>query len=59
MDIKDIILLKLNYTPIEIEKLSLDLNIDIKSLNIELIELELEDKIKIENGKVSKKGIFN
>lgn len=52
-DIKEIILSKLNYTPIEIEKLALDLNIDTKSLNIKLIELELEDKIKIENGKAS------
>ncbi|HSQ97738.1 MAG TPA: DNA-processing protein DprA [Rickettsiales bacterium] len=50
--IKEKILSKLNNTPIEIELLSLDLNIDINILNINLIELELDGKIHIINGKV-------
>lgn len=49
--IKEQILSKLNSTPIEIELLSLDLNIDTNLLNITLIDLELEGKIHIINGK--------
>lgn len=51
--IKEKILLKLNHTPIEIELLSLDLNMDVNILNINLIDLELEGKIQITNGRVS------
>ncbi|MDD2840152.1 MAG: DNA-processing protein DprA [Rickettsiales bacterium] len=51
--IKEKILLKLNHTPIEIELLSSDLNININILNVNLIDLELEGKTYIANGKVS------
>lgn len=51
--IKDLILSKLNYTPISIDLLSQDLKIPVNTINAEIIELELEDKISIENGLIT------
>ena len=52
-DLEKLILSKLNYTPIDIENLALDLNINLNILNAKLIELELENKVHIANGMVS------
>ena len=44
------ILSKLNYTPIDIDTLFNNLNIDITQFNSKLVELELQNKIIIKNG---------
>ena len=49
-DLAELILLKLNYTPIAVDLLCEDLGIDINILNVELIKLELDGKIVIVNG---------
>lgn len=55
LNLNQLILLKLNYTPIEIDLLCEDMNIDINLLNIELVKLELDGKISVNNGCVSLK----
>ncbi len=50
--IKELILSKLNHTPISLDLLSDDTRIPVNILNAKIIELELEDKIAIENGMV-------
>ena len=50
--IDEIILSKLNHTPILIDLLCKDLNIKIDILNAKLIELELDNKLIIENSYV-------
>ena len=52
---KELILSKLNYTPLSIDLLCEELNLSTSVLNIELSELELEDKITILNGTVKLK----
>lgn len=50
--LEDLILSKLNHTPISPDILCEDLGIKINLLNSKLIELELEDKITIEHGMI-------
>lgn len=49
---KELILNKLNHTLIPIDLLSSELNIDVKELNIKLMELELDGKILVNLGSV-------
>jgi len=49
-DIKALILSKLNHTPISLDMLSEDLNLQIKDINEAITELELDGKIVVENG---------
>ena len=51
-DIKEFILSKLNYTPISIDELSICLDIDVQILSVNLIELELDDRVFIDMGSV-------
>ena len=54
-DYKEQILSLLNTIPIDIESLNKNLNLEVNKLNSILMELELEDKIIFEFGKVSLK----
>ena len=47
---KELVLSKLNHTPISLDLLSQDLGIQIKDINEIITELELEEKIIVENG---------
>lgn len=50
--IKELILSKLNYTPISVDLLSEDLKLPINVINAEMVELELDGKIAVENGMI-------
>ncbi len=50
MDNKELILSKLNHTPISLDLLSQDLGIQIKNINEIITELELEGNVVVENG---------
>ena len=46
---KELVLSKLNHTPISLDLLSQDLGIQIKDINEIITELELEENIVVEN----------
>jgi len=50
--IRDEILQKLNFVPIEIENIIHDLQLPARLANIALVELELADRVEIISGKV-------
>ncbi|MDR3290171.1 MAG: DNA-processing protein DprA [Rickettsiales bacterium] len=55
-DIEKLLLDKLNYTPIAIEVLARDINVDVGVLNSHITDLELNGDIVIEFGKIRRKN---
>ena len=50
--VKELVLSKLNHTPISFDLLSEDLRMPVNIINAEVAELELDGKIVIENGMI-------
>ncbi len=55
-EVRELILKKINYTPILDETIIDELDIPVKIANIAFVQLELADKIENKNGKISLKG---